>query len=56
MFFEKIKDDYKAHSEIYNELEKYFAESILSADSFDDYLTKYNKIVTIGFIQKGKRK
>ncbi len=54
MFFEKIKGDYLSNIGIYNALEKFFADSILNSISYNDYLNKYNKIVTIGFIRRGK--
>ncbi len=56
MFFEKIKDDYNRNEELYNELEKYFAQSILSSQNYVEYLKNYNKIVTMGFLRRGVKK
>ena len=56
MFFEKIKDDYNRNEELYNELEKYFAQSILSSQNYAQYLKIYNKIVTMGFLRRGVKK
>ena len=54
-FFEKIEADFHKNENIYNEMEKYFAYSLLNSSSYEEYLKNYNKIVTIGFIKQGKR-
>jgi len=54
-FFEKISEDLKKNENIYNELEKYFANSLLSSSDYEEYLKNYNKVVTIGFLRRGKR-
>ena len=50
-FFEKIKSDFLNNEEIYNDLEKFFAYSILNSVNYEEYLKNYNKVVTIGFIR-----
>lgn len=54
-FFEKISDDLKKNENIYNELEKYFANSLLTSTNYEEYIKNYNKVVTIGFLRRGKR-
>ena len=54
-FIEKIKKDFQTNENIYNELEKYFAYSLLNSSDYEEYLKNYNKIVTIGFIRQGKK-
>ena len=53
-FFEKIKQDFHKNEDIYNEMEKYFAYSLLNSKDYEEYLKNYNKIVTIGFIRRSK--
>ena len=53
-FFVKIKDDFLKCENIYNDLEKYFAFSVLNSQNYDDYLKNYNPVVTIGFLRKRK--
>ena len=53
-FFEKIKEDFYKNENIYNEMEKYFAHSLLNSSNYDEYLKSYNKIVTIGFLRRKK--
>ena len=53
-FFEKIEPDFRKNENIYNEMEKYFAYSLLNSRNYEEYLKNYNKIVTIGFIRRGK--
>ena len=53
-FFEKIKQDFHKNENIYNEMEKYFAYSLLNSKDYEEYLKNYNKIVTIGFIRRSK--
>ena len=52
-FFEKIEADFHINENIYNEMEKYFAYSLLNSTNYENYLEKYNKVVTIGFIRQG---
>ena len=54
IFFEKIKDNFLKNENIYNELERYFAYSLLNSSDYEEYLKNYNKVVTIGFIRRGK--
>ena len=54
-FFEKIYDDFKKNENIYNDLEKYFAYSILNSADYEEYLKNYNKVVTIGYLRQGKK-
>ncbi|MBR6162663.1 glycosyltransferase family 2 protein [bacterium] len=54
-FFEKIESDFKKNENIYNELEKFFANSLLTSPNYEEYLKNYNKIVTIGFLRRGKK-
>lgn len=51
-FFEKIEKDFHKNENIYNELEKYFAYSLLNSSSYENYLKNYNKVVTIGFLRR----
>ena len=53
-FFEKIEADYHKNEDIYNEMEKYFADSLLNTANYEEYLKNYNKIVSIGFIRRRK--
>ena len=53
-FFEKIEVDFHKNENIYNEMEKYFAYSLLNTSSYEDYLKNYNKVVTIGFLRRKK--
>ena len=53
-FFEKIEVDFHKNENIYNEMEKYFAHSLLNTSSYEDYLKNYNKVVTIGFLRRKK--
>ena len=55
-FFEKIENDFHNNESIYNELEKYFAYSILNTKNYGEYINNYNKVVTIGFLRHGKNK
>ena len=52
-FFEKIEADFHKNEDIYNEMEKYFAYSLLNTSTYEEYLKNYNKVVTIGFLRKG---
>lgn len=54
MFFETIENDYKTNIEQYNDMEKYFADSIFKSSNYDEYLQNYNKIVTIGYLRRKK--
>ncbi len=54
-FFEKIKEDFYKNESIYNEMEKYFAYSLLNTSTYEDYLKDYNKVVTIGFLRRKVR-
>lgn len=54
-FFEKIKEDFYKNEIIYNDLEKFFAYSILNSNNYEFYINNYNKVVTIGFIKSGKK-
>ena len=54
-FIEKIKYEFQTCENIYNELEKYFAYSLSDSSDYEEYLKNYNKIVTIGFIRRGKK-
>ena len=54
-FFEKIKENFKKNENIYNEMEKYFAYSLLNSSSYENYLKNYNKVVTIGFLRRKVR-
>ena len=53
-FFEKIEADFHKNESIYNEMEKYFAYSLFKSSSYEDYLKNYNKIVTVGFLRRGR--
>lgn len=53
-FFEKIKNDFEANKKIYNDLEKFFLQSIEECENYEEYLKKYNKIITIGFLRQKK--
>ena len=55
-FFEKIETDFHENESIYNEMEKYFAYSLLNTSTYDEYLKNYNKIVSIGFLRRGVKK
>ena len=55
-FFEKIESDFHKNESIYNDMEKYFAASILNTSTYEEYLKIYNKIVTIGFLRRGIKK
>ena len=55
MFFEKIEADFHKNECIYNDMEKFFAYSILDTSTYEEYLKNYNKIVTIGFLRRKKR-
>ena len=52
-FFEKIENDFHKNEDLYNEMEKYFAYSLLNTSTYEEYLKNYNKVVTIGFLRKG---
>ena len=54
MFFETIENDYKTNIEQYNDMEKYFADSIFKSSNYDEYLQNHNKIVTIGYLRRNK--
>ena len=51
-FIEKIKDDFITYECTYNDLEKYFAYSFMDTNTYGEYLEKYNKVVTIGYIRQ----
>lgn len=51
-FFEKIKVNFQKNIDLYNDLERFFAESILSVESLDEYKKKYNPSVTIAFLRR----
>lgn len=53
-FFKKIQSDFHKNENIYNEMEKYFAYSLLNTSNYEEYLENYNKIVTIGFLRRNK--
>lgn len=53
-FFEKIETDFYKNETIYNDMEKFFAYSILNTSSHDEYLKNYNKAVAIGYLRKAK--
>lgn len=53
-FFEKIESDFHKNENIYNDMEKYFAYSLLNTSTLDEYMKNYNKVVTIGFLRRGK--
>lgn len=53
-FFEKIEGDFHKNENIYNDMEKFFAYSLLNTSTYEEYLRNYNKIVTIGFLRKKK--
>jgi len=53
-FFEKIEVDFHKNEDIYNEMEKFFAYSLLNTATYDEYLKNYNKVVTIGFLRQKK--
>ncbi|MBR1775768.1 glycosyltransferase family 2 protein [bacterium] len=53
-FFEKIEANFHKNESIYNEMEKYFAYSLLNSPNYDEYLKNYNKVVTIGYLRSGK--
>jgi len=51
-FFEKIEPDFHKNEDIYNDMEKFFAYSLLNTSSYEEYLKNYNKVVTIGFLRR----
>lgn len=53
-FFEKIKTNFNENESIYNDMEKFFAYSLLNTSTYEEYLANYNKVVTIGFLRQGK--
>ena len=53
-FFEKIESDFHKNENIYNEMEKFFAYSLLETPTYQEYLNKYNKVVTIAFLRRNK--
>ena len=55
-FFEKISADFYKNENIYNEMEKFFAYSLLNTSTYEEYLKNYNKVVTIGFLRRGAHK
>ena len=55
-FFEKIEPDFHRNENIYNEMEKFFAYSLLNTATYEEYLKNYNKVVTIGFLRRGVKK
>ena len=55
-FFEKIEADFHRNENIYNEMEKFFAYSLLNTATYEEYLKSYNKVVTIGFLRRGVKK
>lgn len=54
-FILKIEKDFRKNQDNYNDLEKYFADSLLNSQNYEEYLKNYNKVVTIGFIRRGKK-
>lgn len=54
-FFEKIENDFHKNENIYNEMEKFFAYSLLNTPTYEEYLKNYNKVVTIGFLRRGSK-
>ena len=50
-FFEKIREDFYKNQHIYNELERFFINSILSSQNIEEYLSKYHKDITIGLLR-----
>lgn len=54
MFLEKIEEDFHKNESIYNDMEKFFAYSILNTPTYEEYLKNYNKSVTIGFLRRKK--
>ena len=55
-FFEKIESDFHKNENLYNDMEKYFAYSLLNSSSYEEYLQNYNKVVTIGFLRQRANK
>ena len=55
-FFKKIEADFYINENIYNEIEKYFAYSLLNSSNYEEYLKNYNKVVTMGFLRRGANK
>jgi glycosyltransferase involved in cell wall biosynthesis len=53
-FFNKIKLKMDKTENIYNELELFFADSILNSDTFEDYKNKYGPSVTMNYIKRKK--
>ena len=53
-FFEKIEPDFHKNENIYNEMEKFFAYSLLNTKTYEEYMKNYNKVVTIGFLRRKK--
>ncbi len=51
-FFEKIEKDFHKNENIYNDMEKFFAYSLLNTKTYEEYLKNYNKVVTIGFLRR----
>ena len=55
-YFTVIWDEhYLPFRGLYNDLDRYFAESVHSAKTLDDYKTTYGPIVTVSFIRNRKR-
>lgn len=55
MFFKKINAEHlNANSHLYNELELFFANSILSSKSFNDYKNTYGINVMMSFMRRKK--
>jgi len=53
-YFRKIEGYLKNHREQYNAMDMFFAESILSSNSLEDYLSRYSANVAIAFFKKRK--
>ena len=53
-YFRKVRD--YMDSEKYNDMELFFADSVLSAASYDEYRAKHPASVAIAYIKRGKHK
>lgn len=55
-FFTKIEAFLRQHEEDYNELDLFFADAVLSADSLEDYLSRHPVSVGMAYIKNKNKK
>jgi len=53
-YFRKLENYLYGHRELYSDIDMFFAESILSSKSLEDYLSHYQPSVAIAFLKKSK--